>query len=636
MATIFEPVFALLNGKRRRKSGKKEEKDDPQAKDWLDKIKRAQEVKDAWKKQFQVDKALEYWEGSNRPAYYAADEWISINLIYSILRSTLPSLYSTDPYFYVKLARSYNPDPTQIALYEAQANVRQSMLNYLKRELNLKPKARLSIFDAFFQFGVCKVALGSEVWENPEAGKPLMSDDGTPLVGEDGQDLKEPDYLSANEAYEITRVHPDDFLVDEDAGPIEPDDVAWCAQRVKRRLSEVKEDKRYSASAREKLKATETSESERKRQEKKKGGGFGYSSQKATEADVVSLWEVYDLEEDKWLVVADGCDEFLMAPSDLPKGVDGSPFVALRYVTRPDSWYPLPPASQWLDQQREYGESRSSLLRHRKNVSNRKYLLYRQGFEDAEDAAGRLEAGEDGTVLIADVNPGYAPVSPIQDAPMDPTIHTELAYIRKDLEDVAIGATARGVSQGVESATEAGILEQRARMREGDERQLVAEFVQDVGRKLDQLVQAYITRDQAVRVSGPQGEYWAQVRAADYEQIEGEYEYTIDLDSQISQLPDVERAQWTAFLGLLANAPQLMLSKTLLTKMAEQHHIRDERMVEEIYAIGEAIMSGQLSSPNATGSTPGSGTPANAASPSMGTAAGANNMAGGMPNVMGG
>lgn len=43
-----------------------------------------------------------------------------------------------------------------IAYYEQIALVRQSMLNYLKGELNLKEKMRLAIFDAMFQFGTIK------------------------------------------------------------------------------------------------------------------------------------------------------------------------------------------------------------------------------------------------------------------------------------------------------------------------------------------------------------------------------------------------------------------------------------------------------------------------------------------------
>lgn len=627
MGTVWEPVFAMLTGKKRRQR-KSEQEDTATAKDWLGRITRAVKVKENWKAQFRIPLCYEYYEGRNRPAYYSEAEWFSKNMIYAVLKSSLPSLYSSDPYFYVKLKKTFSPDPKVIQDYELRGNIRQSMLNYLKGELGLKSKARMAILDAFFQFGVLKTTLSADLLENPKAGAAIVGNNGEELTGDDGELLKEPELLPANEAYETERVHPDDFVVDEDAGPLD-ESVSWCAQRVVRRLKEVQKDKRYTKSARESLKATQLTESEQDRLRRKQGAGLLSTTE--AKPELVALWEVYDHEEEKWFVVAEGSEEYLLPPSELPKGMEKNPFSVLRFTLRDDSWLPIPPVSQWLDPQREVCETRSQLIRHRKKVSARKYLLYRQAFEDAEDAASRLEQAEDGTVLIADMNPGYAPIAPIQDAQLDQTYHIELGYLNRDFEDVATGANQRGSSQGVDSATEAGILEMRARAREGDERGLIADWIIDFARKLDALVQANITRDQAVRVTGPQGEFWAHVRQQDYEEIEGEYEYSIDVDTAIPQVPEVERAQWTAFLGLLANAPQMMTSKSLLKKMAELHHINDESMVEELYSIGQKIMGGQMAQPGTQGSLPGVPSPGTDAAAAVGgTAAGMNNIRGGM------
>ena len=50
-----------------------------------------------------------------------------------------------------------------------------------------------------------------------------------------------------------------------------------------------------------------------------------------------------------------------------------------------------------------------------------------------------------------------------------------------------------------------------------------------------------------------------------------------------------------------------MLSKRLFKKMAEMHHIEDEVMLEEMFQIGQQIMSGQLPMPGGAGSQPGVG-----------------------------
>jgi hypothetical protein len=116
------------------------------------------------------------------------------------------------------------------------------------------------------------------------------------------------------------------------------------------------------------------------------------------------------------------------------------------------------------------------------------------------------------------------------------------------------------------------------------------------------------------------------VRAQDYEGIDGEYEYSVNVGATTPQLPEIERAQWISFLSLLGNAPQLMLSKSLLKRSAEMHHIEDENLVNELFMIGQRMSQGGM--PGAAGSTPGVSSPMTLpGSTTGGMAAGANNSA---------
>ncbi len=601
---------------------KETSKEKTKAQDWLEKIQRAGKVKEEWRKQFRISMGYEYWEGKQRPSGVNENEWVTINLIYSNLLSLLPSLYNMDPYFYVKLKRSFIPNPMTIAMYEQKAKIRQSMINYLKDELRLKSKVRLSVCDALFQFGVAKVHHYQEMVENPDAGNPIMDESGLPMVDEIGEGLIEPKELPASEAYKLTRIHPDDFLVDEDAGPLD-EDVHWKAQRIKEKLEKVKKDKRYNANARRNVTATEISDEIQKQREQRKKGAVYESQEKKQDADICVMWEVYNVEEEEFFCVCEGCDDFMIDPGPLPEGMEKDPFVDLRFTLRDDSWYPIPIVSQWLDPQKEYCSARSKQSTHRKRF-NRKYLAYIPGLTDEAELT-KLEIGDDGTIVRASM-PG-AQVTPIQDAPLDQSLIQEIAMLRDELTVLAVGPNQRGSGRGVESATEADIIEQRLRIQEGDWVGLVAEFVKTIIRKVDMQVQAHITKDQAIKVTGPQGEYWELARAADYEAIEGEYEYDINLGSMIPKLPEIERAQWNAFLTLLASAPQFMISKTLLKNAAEMYHIDNELLVEELYQIGQQMMSGQIPMPGTQGSAPGSpGMPGTA---TAGQAAGMANMRGG-------
>jgi hypothetical protein len=567
----------------------------------------------------------EYWEGKQRPANVSEREWITINLIYSNLLSMLPSLYNTNPYFYVKLKRSFIPNPMQIVLYEQKGRIRQSMLNYLKEELKLKPKIRLSVFDAFFQFGIMKVFHQSEMIENPDKGNFLIDEETEMIMfdTETKEPLKEPDEIPASDAYKVIRIHPDDFLVDEDAGPLE-DDIKWKAHRIKEKLEDVKENKNFKKTTRNSLTGTEISDEIQKQREQRKKGSVYTSQGKPEDADIVVLWELYNLEENQWMILAEGCHDFLIDPEPVPKGIENDPFIDLRFTLRDDSWYPIPPVSQWLDPQKDYCDLRSKLATHRKRF-NRKYEAYTPALENADVELTKLEIGGDGTVIKK--NQPQPVVTPIADAPLDQTHMQELGVLRDELTLLSIGPNQSGSGKGVDSATEASIIEKRLQVQEGDWIGLVVDFIQLVAEKLDIQVQVHITKDQAIKVSGPQGEYWELVKTTDYEAIEGEYEYSVNVGAMTPRLPEIERAQWIAFLNLIAGAPQLALSKRLLKQMSELFHIYDETLVEEIYNIAKQMMLGQLAMPGRQGSTPG--TPGLPGTAQSGMAMGMANMGGG-------
>lgn len=594
------------------------------AQKWLEKIDRAKKVRKAWLDSFRVSLAYEYYEGRMRPTWIPENEWITVNKIYSSMEAILPSLYSVDPYYYIKLKTSYAAAPDAIPMMELKAKVRQAMLNYLKGELRLKQKCRLSVKDAFFQYGVAKVHYTADLTENPKAGEVIIGEEGRPQLDESGQPMTEADLLPANEAYKISRIHPSDFLVDEDAGT-DNDDVSWKAHRIKMPLSDAKEDLRFPAAVRKNLKATELKDEAEKDREARKKGTVSVDSEKKKDADTIVMWEVYDLRNDEWLIVAEGNKEFLIAPEAIPESIDGDPFVDLRLTNRDDSWYPIPPVSQWLDSARAFSERRSKILSHNKRF-NRKYEMFAGAYDDPEASAAKLENGEDGTVLIK--TQPMKSVDVITDAPLDMQNHTELAYLGQDFNELAVGANQRSATQGVDSATEAGILEKRAVIREGDKVALVQDFVVDIGRKLDQCVQEHITRDQAVKVSGPQGEAWVTIRPSDYDSIEGEYEYSVNVGATTPQLPEIERAQLMSFMTTWVQAPQLFAAAPTLTKhLLESHHIYNDLIIEEIKSIGEKIMSGQMPMPGAQGSAPN--TAGTGAAQTGGTAMGINNVRGG-------
>uniref|UniRef100_A0A6M3IGZ1 Putative head tail connector protein n=1 Tax=viral metagenome TaxID=1070528 RepID=A0A6M3IGZ1_9ZZZZ len=575
-------------------------------KKWEDRINRAKKVRENWKQLFRVDMAREFFDGKQNPGF-PQNEWITINKIYSHLKAQLPALYNANPYFYVKLRKAYSVNPLQIANWEKRGQIRQSYLNYLKDELDLKSKARLSVQDGFFAYGVAKTYYKADKNKNPDYGNSILGEDGLPVLDEKtGMPIPEPEFIPANERYCISRIHPDDFLWGEDSGTLE-ENWTWVAQCVRMTLEEAQKDDRFSKAAIARLKESdETEDDERKKRKERKTGDiksrgesrFGRSNKKEKEK-IVYVWEIWDLKEERWSVIAENGEIPLVDEEELPPGVEDHPFSILRFTLRDDSPYPIPPLSQGIDPQKEYCLARSRIMVHRKRF-NRKYEVNIAALED-ESELSKLESGDDGTIIRTRQ---LGAVQAIDDAPLDQMNYNELAMLNADMTELFGGSTgeSRGIAEA-ESATQAGILDKRLEMKEGDAMSMVVDFVCSIARKLDQLVQVHITKEEAVKITGgPNGEFWELVQPQAYEEIEGEYAYSVNVGATIPRLPQLERSQWLAFLQFLGGFPHLLTAPHFMKKMAEMFHIEDEVLVEELRQIGLKIMSGQMAPPNAQGS----------------------------------
>ena len=570
-------------------------------KKWEERISRAKRFKeDDFLKPFKVEMGRCYFEGKQNPGW-PVNEWLTINKIYAHVKAQLPVLYSIDPYFYVGLKKSYKADPMSIVLMEQKGKIRQSYLNYLKGETGLKEKARMGIQDAFFSYGVMKIHYCAEQRDNPDKGRPIYDDDEIELRGDDGQVLREPDYIPINERYELSWIHSDNILFSEDAEPME-DKWHWIAEKFIMSKSEMKNNKWIDKKILEDI--PPKSMRQAKREPNVRGALKKHEEDSSPDSEYYVGYEIYDLDSNNWLILIEDAPEIAKAPGPLPPGTENHPYAILRFTLRDKSPYPIPPVSQALDPQKEFCIARSRIMTHRKRF-NRKYVMVDQYFQDPATEASKLESGEDGTIVRQTAGDARAGIAPIQDAQLDQMSYTEIAALNNDIVEMLPTSTeSTGLSQA-DSATQAALIDKRLEVKEGDMLSQVTDWITKIAEKLDQLVQAHIDKDEAVKITGPQGEYWDLVKAHDYEEIDGEFEYSVNVGATQPRLPQIERAQWLAFMQVLMQFPHLMTSQHFMQKMAELHHIEDENMVNELMQIGKQIMSGQMPMPGGGGSQAG-------------------------------
>ena len=550
---------------------------------WLSRIKRAEKIHEEWSNRFRIDKARRYFEGFQNDSGVPDSEWITINKIYSILNVKLPSLYSIDPFFFIKLKRSFRVDSESIVFFEQRAKIRQSYLNYLKEEIGLKEKARMAIQDAHFAYGVIKVGFSADIVEDKESKGELVP---------------------VNEKYTLKRIHPDDFIFGEDSGTL-PESWDFVAERLRMTRESALDNPLLKNSVVKKLAPQDDGLSfGPKSRRKSQRQAIGFDAEHSKDSDVLFFWEVYDLRKKKWFIIADDMDEtntgFVKEPEDIPGWIEGYPYAVLRFNLTDDSPYPIPPVSQLLDPQRELNLARSKIQTHRKRF-NRKYEVFEDGLAgDREIEIQKLEAGGDGTV-IRKLTPGQVTTA-ITDAPMDPQLYTEILALNNDLNEIAGSSPEQLGLPNAQSATQASLIDSRLEVREGDRLSIVVDWVILIAKRLDQTVQAHITRDEAIKVVGQGGEFWEVVKAVDFEDIQGEFQYSVNIGASQPRIPTIERSQWLAFLQVLSSFPQLLLSPRLIKSMAEMHGIEDESLVQELLSIGQQMMSGQIPGAEGAGS----------------------------------
>jgi len=120
------------------------------------------------------------------------------------------------------------------------------------------------------------------------------------------------------------------------------------------------------------------------------------------------------------------------------------------------------------------------------------------------------------------------------------------------------------------------------------------------------LVQCHIQRDEAVKINGPEGEFWAEIKEEDYEDIDGQYEYSVNIGATQPRLPQIERAQWMAFWSqVIIPAPVILTSPIVMKRFAEMFGIEDQALLEEFRQLGLKMTQQQGNAPAPQGSAAG-------------------------------
>ena len=556
---------------------------------WLNEIERAERKKQEWQEFFKVSDCYKYFMGDQRPDNYVEDEWFTLNLIYANIRAQIPSLYFKDPYFFVRLKRSYDPGLEAIQSMTEDMGVREAVLNYIAKENNVVKIGQLCILDAYFQFGCIKSRYIPSFEVNPDAGKPKKGSNGYTLKDDMGKTLREPEQLLVGERFAWERVNPNNILVDANAGS---ESFTWVSQKSVDFLQTVRCDPRLKNTDKNNLEPDALLANYNEEDSNNASGFLAQLGKKVKkrkikdspeEEQMVTTYEIYDISRGKMYIIAKN-GKLPLLEAETPRSVKGHPFSFLKFDDNPgmegnEMWYPIPPVFNQLGPQKEFGMACNDVAIHRKRYK-RKYGYY-EGVIDNEEI-DKFEDPEDGALVRFNQPDWQTKFAPIQDAPLDAAVTFDRIKLRSDFDDVAGSSPAARGNADADTATEAQILETRLQIRESDKQFSIRRFLIDIAGKMHYLLEENLTTEGAIFVTGPKGEVWQPYGPANFRKIRGEIQFDIDVASMSPRNIQTERAQWLQFMNTVMQAPMVFADPEVLKWWAEKFDIHEGQVLQKL------------------------------------------------------
>lgn len=495
------------------------------------------------------DRLLDLYTGKHFPYDLGREDQISVNVAFATINVIYPAVSINHPKITVLANEPENED---------RALFCEAILNYWWKHFDFHTPFRLAVKD-FLLYGHGWIKCGwlatteevpltdeelrDEYFRQLDEAQQFALDNPemayqVPTAEQIAENLVQTKTVAREDRPFMERVDPRDIVVDTDATGLH--DARWVAQRIVRLADEVRKDKRYKASARANVKGTLTLDVTLDRHDKKKYG---------SEIERVAIWEFYDLVEGTLCVFADGSDEYLVDPIEMPYAF-GHPFVMLRNYDVPGCFYPIGDLEMLEPLQLEINKTRSALMNARK-AFGRKYLARTSALDQKAQAA--LQDDRDNVVVpIEDDRPFAEVIMPMPHAQLDPQLYSWSDIIENDVQMVSgVSEYQRGTAPDVRrTATEAAMIQDATNARSADKLSIVERFITDIARKVLQLGQQFLTGEHVARVVGRYGQViWLPYTQDD---IIGEYDFTVEAGSTKPQNDQSRRQDALTFVQAVA------------------------------------------------------------------------------------
>ena len=442
-----------------------------------------------WRRMTDMYKGLQYED-------FRTEDRLSINIAFATINIIAPNISVNYPKISVNATNPANA---------ANAVIAEAVVNYWWRYKDIRTEFRRAVKDSLTcGHGWVKVGYRFVEEEQVNEGESLDPIDGNEIT---------PITVVVEDSPFAERVSPMDVFVDPDATSMH--DIKWIAQRIRRPLTDVKNDKRYSKVARDQIETMAVSRysddpSKKKIYDKTEG--------------YAEIWEYYDISTKTMSVFSETSDQFLIKPTPMPYSF-GQPFVMLRNYDVPDHFYPIGDLESIEPLQRELNETRTQMMNHRKKYS-RKYLYKESAFDNLGRTA--LESDEDNVMVPVISDEALSSIVAAFPAVINPSdFYDQTQMIIGDIDRVSgVSEIQRGGTSEIRrTATESSLVQDASNARTADKLAMIEQAISECGRRMVSLARQFMTGEQVARVIGKDGEpVWIQY---DRDYLEGDFDFEV-------------------------------------------------------------------------------------------------------------
>jgi hypothetical protein len=451
------------------------------------------------------------------------EDRIAVNVVFATINVIAPSVAVNYPKVQV-YSRNSDDDP--------KAAIIQTVVNYwwrhykFLRETNLAVRDWLIVGHGWLKVGwryVEQEKIKTQEELNAAANSEEGADDNVTPSDPNEPTANDPSDPEVDDLYEVVedrpfveRVSPFDIYVDPEAKTLES--AKWIAQKIVKPLEEVRQDERYRVKGRRAITSDGTLNPD----------WIADGGEPNDDVRRVTIYEFYDLQLGTMCVFPHSGEDFLLDPVPQPYNF-GHPFVMLRNYEVPDEFYPMGDVEALEPLQLELDKTRSQMMQHRKKF-NRKYLYNPEAFDAS--GAGLLKSDQDN--LFVPVQPDVPleqAVVPLAQTAIEPQLYQYSQDTEANMDRVSGVSEYQqgGVPEIKRTATEASMIQDAANARSADKIAQVELLIAEVGSRVVQLAQQYLTEDQVARLMGKNGHpIWVPYGRED---IQGEYDFDVEAGS---------------------------------------------------------------------------------------------------------